>query len=426
MKLLLKDIKKIYSPKDNLDQYNHIIIKDNKIDQLLEKVDEKDSYDKIINCKNKVILPGLINTHTHSSLSLLRGFADDYTLDKWLNEKIWPAEAKLTKEDIYWGAKLSILEMVKTGTTTFTDMYFEMENVAKAVQEMGVRAVLSEGLIEANDGKQGLDNALDFSVKWNGQANGRIKTCLGPHSVYTCSPDYLKEIKNLALEHDFLINIHISETKDEVEKIKSKYKMSTVQLLEKIGLFEAKIVAAHCVYLDAKEIKILKEKDVGIVYNPKSNTKLSSGIAPINKFLKKGLNVSFGTDGAASNNNLDLIEEARIGSYLQKVVTLDPTVLPIKTILEMLTANGAKTLNIKKLGKVKEGYLADLILFDIGMKPHYNPSYNQLSNIFYAGSGRDVDTVIIDGKVILENRIFKDIDEEEIYYKINQLTKKYH
>ena len=426
MKILLANIKDIYSPEADLSDYNHIIIKDDKIESIKEAVDLIDgNFDKIIDCKDMIVLPGLINTHTHSSMSLLRGYADDLNLDKWLNDKIWPAEAKLTGEDIYWGAMLAVLEMIKTGTTTFTDMYFQMDNVAEVVKRTGIRAMLSEGLIEENDGVEGLNDSLGFALRWQDKADGRIKTCLGPHSAYTCSSDYLEMIRDKALNNDLLINIHISETKDETEIIKSKYGVSTVELFEKINLFEVKIIAPHCVHVSDKDIEILKEKDVGIVHNPKSNMKLSSGIAPIKKFIEQGINVSYGTDGAASNNNLDLFEEARLGSYLQKVNTYDPTVLPIEETLKMLTVNGAKTLGMKNLGEIKEGYLADLILINTKNIPHQYPSYNYLSNIFYAGNGSDVDTVIVNGEILMENRKLKKINEEEVYNKVEELTKKY-
>jgi len=426
MSILLKDIKQIYSPDLDLSNYKHIIISDNKIDKILKEIDISNyNFDKMINCKDKVVIPGLINNHTHSSMSILRGYADDLVLDKWLKEKIWPAEAKLTEDDIYWGAMLAVLEMIKTGTTTFTDMYFHMDKVADVVEKSGIRAVLGEGLIEENDGIKGLNASLDFAVEYNNNANGRIKTCMAPHSAYTCSPDYLKKVSEAALENELLVNIHVSETKDEVNIIKEKYSTTTVQLLEDIGLLDNVVIAPHCVYVNEQDIKILKEKNVGVVYNPSSNMKLSSGIAPISKLLDKGINVSYGTDSAASNNNLDLIEEARIGSYLQKVSTGNPTLLPIKENLKMLTTNGAKILGYSNLGKIKEGYLADLVLINTKNIVHQYPSYNYLSNIFYAGNGGDVDTVIVNGEVLMESKELTNIDENEVYKNIKRLSKKY-
>jgi|AntRauTorckE6833_2_1112554.scaffolds.fasta_scaffold00136_2 5-methylthioadenosine/S-adenosylhomocysteine deaminase len=426
MSILLKDIKEIYSPNQDLNMFNHVIITDRKIDKILKEIDiDKHNFDKIIDCRNKVILPGLINNHTHSSMSILRGYADDLVLDKWLKDKIWPAEAKLTEKDIYWGAMLAVLEMIKTGTTTFTDMYFHMDKVAEVVEKSGIRAVLGEGLIEENDGLEGLNNSLEFALDYNNKAEGRIKTCMAPHSAYTCTPKYLKEISNVALENDLLVNIHVSETEDEVNIIKDNYNTTTVQLLEDIGLLDNDIIAPHCVYVNDKDIKLLKKKNVGVVYNPSSNMKLSSGIAPISELLDNDINVSYGTDSAASNNNLDLIEEARMGSYLQKVSTGDPRVLPIEANLKMLTLNAAQIIGYSNLGEIKEGYLADLVLIDTKNIPHQYPSYNYLSNIFYAGNGGDVDTVIVNGEVLMENMKLITIDEQEVYKNINDISKKY-
>ena len=426
MEILLKNIAKIFTPNQDLSEYNHIIISGKTIKKITkENKFEENNFDKVIDCQDMIALPGLINTHTHSSMSILRGYADDYILDKWLKEKIWPAEAKLTKEDIYWGAMLAVLEMVKTGTTTFTDMYFQMDEVAKVVKKSGIRAVLGEGLIEENDGIEGLNNSLDFALRWNDKEEGRLKTCLAPHSAYTCSPEYLERIRDMALENDLLVNIHVSETKDEEKIIKNKYDLTTVQLLESINLFDAKVIAPHCVHVSDSEIDILKNNNVGVAYNPKSNMKLSSGIAPINKMINKGVSVSYGTDGAASNNNLDLIEEARMGSYLQKVSENDPTVLPIEETLQMLTINAAKNLDIPNLGKIKEGFLADIILLNTKDIVNQHPSYNYLSNIFYAGNGNNVNTVIVNGEIIMEDRQMKFIDEKVVYEKIKKLTRKY-
>lgn len=426
MRILLKNIKKIYTPETKLNGYKHIIIKDKLIDSILKELpDEKAQFDKIIDCSQMVVLPGLINNHTHSSMSLLRGYADDLNLQKWLKDKIWPAEAKLTGEDIYWGAMLSVIEMIKNGITTFTDMYFQMDEVAEVVKRTGIRAMLSEGLIEENDGIEGLNDALGFALRWQDRAKGRIKTCLGPHSAYTCSKEYLKMIRDKAVSNNLIINIHISETEDEQKILKDKYGLTTVKLLNELDIFKADVIAAHCVHVTDKDLDILKEKDVNVVYNPKSNMKLSSGIAPISKMIEKNINVSYGTDGAASNNNLDLIEEARVGSYLQKVSTKDPTVLPINESLKMITVNGAKALGYENLGEIKEGYLADLILVNKKNIVYQYPSYNYLSNIFYAGTGNDVNTVIVNGKIIMEDKKILRINEEKVYKKVEKLTQKY-
>jgi 5-methylthioadenosine/S-adenosylhomocysteine deaminase len=377
----------------------------------------------VIDGKGKIALPGFINTHTHSAMTLLRGYADDLPLQEWLETKIWPFEAGLSREDIYWGSKLAILEMIGSGTTTFLDMYFQMDMVAKAVKESGIRAVLSEGLIEANDGEKGLDSALEFCRSFQGSAEGRITTMLAPHSPYTCSQRYLERVSGLAYENGFLVNIHLAETRKEYEDSIKNTGKTPVKYLADIGLFKNPVVAAHCVYLDDSDLEILKDDNVSVAHNPASNMKLASGIARVADMMKKGINVSLGTDSVASNNNLDLIEEARIASYLQKVSKLDPGVMNIADIFDMLTINGAKALGLEKLGRIEKGYLADIVLVDTEDNSCFYPDHNNLSNLFYAGNGRDVDTVIINGAPVYRNKEFLTIDHEEVFYTVNKIIK---
>ncbi|MCG8513209.1 MAG: amidohydrolase [Halanaerobiales bacterium] len=426
MKTLIENISEIYTA----DQTNkvfkdaYMIIDDQRIKEIgptNQLKGERAAFDRIINGKNKMVLPGLINSHTHTAMTLLRGYADDLPLRKWLEEKIWPFEAKLSADDIYWGSMLAILEMLSSGTTTFTDMYFQMDRVAEAVTETGIRAVLSEGLIEANDGAAGLKSAQKFSQDYHQQADGRITTMLAPHSPYTCSTHYLKEIVEISAMLHLPLNIHVAETKVEYEESKRKHGLSPVKYLDKIGLLERPVLAAHCVYVDQEEIDILAEKGVGVAYNPCSNMKLASGIAPVVRMLEAGVAVGLGTDGVSSNNNLDLIEEARFGSYLQKVNQLDPTTLNVLTLLNMVTASGAEILRIKELGRLKKGYLADLIMVDLNKSSYFYPAHNNLSNLFFAGNGRDVSTVIINGELIIDNYNILTIDQERVYYEIEQI-----
>ena len=311
---LINNIKQIYTAGNNNE-----IIEDGYIlidDEIIKEIDEKEnltskkkkSVDQIIDASEMIALPGFINTHTHAAMTLLRGYADDLPLQTWLEDKIWPFESKLRKDDIYWGTLFAIIEMIKSGTTTFTDMYFQMEQAGKAVKETGIRAVLSEGLIEDNDGIEGLNHSVDFAVNWNGQAEGRITTMLAPHSPYTCSTEYLQNIIIKSEENNLPINIHLAETKTEVDIISDRNKTSPVRFLKEIGLLDRPTLAAHCVHIDSNELDILAEKNTGIAYNPLSNMKLGSGIAPVSQMLERNLNVGLGTDGAASNNNLDLLE----------------------------------------------------------------------------------------------------------------------
>ncbi|MFW6015558.1 MAG: amidohydrolase [bacterium] len=428
MKILIDNISEIYTPENQ----GYTLIKDASIiieDNIIKSIIKNDSnlseikFDEIIDASGKMLLPGMINTHTHSAMTLLRGYADDLVLQEWLENKIWPFEATLTAEEIYWGSKLAIMEMIRTGTTTFVDMYFQMSDVARAVQKSGVRGVLSEGLIEINDGITGLNSSLEFCLEWNGQANGRIHTMLAPHSPYTCSHDFLEKVITYAEEYDLGINIHVAETQREFQNNIEKYGSTPVAYLNDIGLFSRPVIAAHCVYLSEEDIEILGEKNVAVSHNPSSNMKLASGIAKIVKMLKENVNVSIGTDGVASNNNLNIIEEAKIASYLQKVDTLDPRVMDISTLLRILTKDAAKILPYTHIGEIKEGYKADLILVDLEKSISYYPHHNNLSNFFYAASGMDIDTVIVDGKIIYYKNEFLSIDKEEVLYNIQRIIK---
>lgn len=370
--------------------------------------------DKIIDASGMAAMPGFINAHTHSSMTLLRGYADDLPLMKWLNEKIWPLEEKMQKEDFYWGAKLCCLEMIKSGTTTFADMYFQMDQVARAVAESGMRACLSRGMIGIGpDADLAVEDSMQFVEKWHGKAQGRITTMLAPHAAYTCPPDYLALVSEMAAGYGVGIHIHVAETADELEKIKAEYGTTPVRHLDLLGLFNTPVLAAHCVHLDQEEIEILAGKNVAVVHCPQSNMKLASGIAPVVDLFKAGVDVALGTDGAASNNDLDMIEEMRTATLLQKVATGDATALPAFETLKMATYNGATALGLGDLGQLQPGMLADLILVDL-RHPHLYPRHDLVAHLVYAVHSADVDTVIINGEIVMEGRKVLTMDEEEV------------
>lgn len=379
---------------------------------------------RIIDANDCLVMPGLINCHTHAGMTLLRSYADDMPLMDWLNNKIWPIEAKLSDEDIYWGTKLSILEMIKSGTTTFTDMYFGMERVAQAVVETGVRAVLSRGMIGFGpNGQQALENSASFIKDWNG-VEGRIKCVLGPHAPYTCPPDYLEKVLALAYQQQVGIHIHIAETKTEIEDIAKLYGKTPVAHLNDLGLFEHHVIAAHCVHVTDEDLAILKQKNVGVAHNPESNMKLASGIAPVSKMLSMGIKVGLGTDGASSNNNLDMIEEMRSASFLQKVANYDPLALKAYDCVAMATRTGAEVLGlINEVGQLKEGLKADIIVVDLN-KPHLTPRHDLVANLVYAANGSDVRDVIIQGKVIMEGRKILTFDEAQVLSEAESRIKK--
>lgn len=380
---------------------------------------------KVLGNEKMLAMPGFVNCHTHAAMTILRGYADDLPLMTWLEKKIWPLEAKMTPEDIYWGTMLCCLEMIKSGTTTFADMYMYMEQVAQAVEEAGMRAVLSRGMIGvAPNGQNALEESKEFVSKYHGTAGGRVTCMFAPHAPYTCPPDYIHQTMHYARELNVGIHIHLAETRDEIATIAENYGKTPIQLMDSINLFELPVLAAHCVHLDDTDVEILTAKRVGIAHNPQSNMKLASGIAPVHKLIKIGALVGLGTDGAASNNNLDMMEEVRSAALLQKVATEDATSIPASTALSMATSQGARALGMHgDIGTLKEGLKADIILFDMD-KPHLYPQNNPVAHLVYSASSSDVDTTIIDGRVIMEKRKLLILDEKEICAKANECAQR--
>jgi 5-methylthioadenosine/S-adenosylhomocysteine deaminase len=379
---------------------------------------------RVVDGKNKLAMPGLVNGHTHIGMSLLRNFADDLPLQDWLTKKIWPTEANLTGEDVYWGSLLSMVEMIESGTTAFCDMYFFMEEVAKGLEKSGMRGVLTRGLIEDKDNPNTkLNETRDMFNNWNGKANGRIKVMVAPHAPYTCSPEFLIKIMELAGDLNTGIHIHLSETKKEVEDSFNIYGKSPIKHVYDLGLLDFHTIAAHCVHVDDDDIEMLYEKNVYPVNNPGSNLKLASGFAPVDKMLKKGIKVALGTDGSSSNNNLNMFEEINLAAIVNKSVNLDATSVPAYKAIEMATVNGAEALDLGgEIGSLEEGKKADLILIDLD-KPHLYPRHNLISALAYGVQASDVDTVIVDGNILMEKRIVKTLDVEKIKYMANKHAK---
>lgn len=373
-------------------------------------------YQRTIPAKNCALIPGLVNCHGHGAMTLFRGYADDLALKPWLEERIWPLEAKLTAADVYWGSMLAIAEMVRGGTTTFADMYFFEEETARAVLETGVRGVLARGIV----GGAGLDKALresrGLAADWQGAGEGRLTIQLGPHALYTCNPQSLTKVIDLAAELNLAIQIHLAETKGEVEDCYRLYGKSPVAVLEETGLFELPVLAAHCVHVDEEDMDILARRRVRVCHNPASNLKLASGIAPVPALLAKGVIVGLGTDGAASNNNLDMFLEMRLAALIHKGNTGDPTLLPAAQVLEMGTAMGAKALFLEGIGSIEVGMAADLVLIDLD-KPHIVPTSNPEAAIAYSARAGDVDLVMVAGKILFEGGQLKTIDEERVLFE---------
>jgi len=371
--------------------------------------------DQVLDYPGMVAMPGLVNCHTHAAMTLLRGYADDLPLMQWLNEMIWPLEEHLVPDDIYHGSMLCCAEMIRGGTTTFADMYFEMDRVARAVDESGMRAVLSRGMVGLGpNGEKALAESKEFISQWQGGAGGRINAWFGPHAPYTCPPEYLKRVIEEAGKMGVGIHIHLAETADEVKEIGEKYGMSPIALAEQVGLFELPVLAAHCVHLNEQDIEILARRRVGIAHNPQSNMKLASGVAPVHQLLEAGAVVGLGTDGAASNNNLDMLEEMRAAALLQKVHTGDARVLSAYDALFMATVGGARALGLEgSVGRIKPGLKADIILLDM-KKPHLFPLHDIYAHIAYAAASADVSAVIIDGRVVMQDCRIITIDEDAV------------
>ncbi len=381
-----------------------------------------------IDARGKLVLPGLINGHTHAAMSLFRGLADDLALDDWLKKYIFPAEARNVTEDfVIWGTRLGVLEMLRGGITTYADMYYFEDAVARVTKEAGMRGVLGETIIDfpAPDNKtvaQAFAYTEDFLKHWRGDP--LIVAAVAPHSIYTCSEKTLQDSAALARRHGAPILIHVAEAPFEAELSRAKHGRSTVAYLEDIGVLGPDIVAAHCIWVDGNDIALLARREAGCVHNPASNMKIASGVMPVVDMQAAGVRVGLGTDGAASNNNLDLIADMGLAAKLQKLSRGDPRALPAQQVVAMATIDGARALHREKeIGSLEAGKKADLILLRTGA-PHATPLYNVYSQLVYAMKASDVETVIIAGRVVMEDRRMVTLNEDEILAKAREYAKK--
>ncbi|UCH06829.1 MAG: amidohydrolase [Deltaproteobacteria bacterium] len=382
---------------------------------------------KTIDAEGGFILPGLINGHTHAAMTLFRGLADDLPLMDWLNNYVFPVEGKMDADFVRVGSLLACAEMIMSGTTTFCDMYLFEEEVARAAKESGMRCMVGEVLYDFPSPNYGsLEKGFAYTEalieRWKGDP--LVSIAVEPHSLFTCGLDLLKRANDLALSNGVPLIIHVSETKTEVEEIQSRCGKRPVQLLRDLGLLGPHFIADHCVYVDQSEIQLLAEHKVSVVHNPESNMKLASGIAPVPEMMAQGVTVALGTDGCASNNDLDLFSEMDTAAKLHKVSKLDPTVMDAQTLLRMATVNGARALGLDhSIGSLQAGKRADLIVIDT-KKPHLIPLYNPYSHLVYAACGHDVLHSIIDGNVVMENRELVTLDVEDILAQANEKAKK--
>ena len=363
-------------------------------------------------------MPGFINCHTHAGMSLFRGCADDMEVDEWKTKFIKPAELKMTKEDMYTASMLSFIEMIKSGTTTLNDMYFDEEETAKAAEKIGIRAMLSRQIGDSGNGADSkIKEAGELYNNWNDKANGRIKVCVGLDSPDELSQDTIKKTVELAKQLNCPIHMQYLETKDEIRKIREKYNMSVIDYIKQTGVFDVKTILAHGVWADEYDLMELQFHDTSVVNTPISNCKLGSGIGDMKFLLEGGVNIALGTDDIACSNTLDMFESMKSCAYSQKVLYKQASAISARKVLELATIKGAKALGLQKdVGTIEIGKKADLIIIDLN-KPHLAPLHNVYSALVYSANGSDVDTVIIDGNVVMENRKILTVDEGEIVEK---------
>ena len=380
---------------------------------------------KVIEGKDKLLIPGLINTHTHAYMSLFKNVADDLSFEDWLFNNVEPLEEKLMPEDAYVGAMLSMIEMIRTGTTCFIDMQMHINQTSKAAFDSGIRAVITRGLVgngHDEGGARRLKEARDEMESF--KDTDRIRFMFGPHAPYSCDPDYLRIVADEAAKSGLGINIHLAESKFEIALINEKYGCTPIELAQKTGVFDNHTVAAHCVNLTERDIEILRDKKVNVAINPKSNMKLGNGFAPVKEMIDAGVNVTLGTDGSASNNSLNLFSEMNHAALIYKGNLQDPKAVSAKEIFDFVTVNGAKAVGMEgQLGEIKVNAKADLCILNTNT-PGFRPKNNMISALSYSASGYEVEIVIVDGNILMEDKELKTIDEEKIYYEAEKICER--
>lgn len=375
----------------------------------------------------RIVMPGLINGHTHAAMTLLRGVADDLALMDWLNNYIFPAEVEFVDADfVRIGTELACWEMIRGGTTTFVDMYYFPDTIAQVVESCGLRSLIATTVIDqrspdAENADDALRKGIEFIKRWKGK-NNRIMPIFGPHADYTLNGEQLKAVRAAAIDLDVPISIHLSESPYEINYSKETYGMTSIDFMESIGFFDGPTIAAHVVWPTAEEIPILVKRKVGVIHNPTSNMKIASGISPVTEMLAAGVYMGLGTDGAASNNDLDMWEEMRLAALLQKVDQMNPEALPATAVLRMATSGGAEAIGLgDQIGALTKGLRADLIQVSFD-DVHFVPTYDVLSHLVYVADEQDVASVVVDGKVLMRDHKILTIDTERVRREANELA----
>ncbi|MBR1540424.1 MAG: amidohydrolase [Clostridia bacterium] len=416
--LLLKNARLLDMVGENSDiKERDILVENNRIIKVEETIDVQ--ADKVIDCNKNLVMPGLINTHNHLAMSIFRGYKDDKSLMDWLNNAIWPVEDKFIEEDFYWNSYESCLELLKSGTTTCNDMYFGMKNVVNAIEDSGIRAVVS-WCITDNSINTKPEETIKYAEKYNHDKNARVRVYASAHAPYTCNPETVKLVVDLAKKAETGIHVHLSETLDEEKQIKERYGKTPTEYLNDLGVFEVPVILAHGIHFSDSDIEILKNIKGGISHNPISNCKLASGICDVTKLHKQGIKVGLGTDGTGSTTTLDLFEEMKTAAFLQKQKYMDAEAIKAYDILKMATIEGAEVLGLQdEIGTIEVGKKADIIIIDTS-DLRFTPENDIATTLVYAANGSDVVTTIVDGKVLMENRNFLFSDESEIKEHVMQ------
>ena len=400
-------LKSVVLPGQGCGKVVDVLIAGNRFARIGEVPPEESLGAEVVDCSHFAIFPAFYNGHTHAAMTLLRGYADDMPLQKWLQEYIWPFEAKLTGDDIDVACRLALLEMIKSGTVFFADMYWHRERTIKVVGEMGIRAAVGVTFAESLMSPEAIEGNFKFLAAHTGESE-RVRLAVAPHSVYTVGETLLKRCADFARSENFMVHTHLSETKKELEDCERQYGCSPVRLLERAGMLGSNLAAAHCVHLSDDDMKAFVDSGTTAVLNPNSNLKLASGIPPIDRLLQAGANVALGTDGDSSNNNLDMHEEMKLAALLAKVQGGAET-LPAHEALKMATVHVARAYGLMDAGEIKEGYLADCLLVDL-KNERMVPGHNLVSNWVYAADSSCIDSVICNGKFVMRGR---HVDGEE-------------
>jgi len=398
-----------------------LLIVDGRI-AAIGRLPDNTQADEVIDAAGHAALPGFFNAHTHASMTFERGWAEDLPFPRWLNEKIWVAESALTPDDVYWGAALAACEMIRSGTVAFNDHYFYMDRVAEVVEQSGMKAQLTWCTFGIGDDKEigpGADAQLAFSWEWRGAADGRIRTCLGPHSPYVCPPAFLSRVVDLAAQHDLPIHLHVAESREQVDNSRQRHGMTPVEQLNALGVFDHPTIAAHCLAVTDQDRAILAEKGVFVARTPVTYMKLAMPVNHVTDLAAAGISLALGSDGPASNATMDMLDILRQQVWLEKYLREDPEALPGDTALRMATQTGARAMGFGESGVLAEGRPADLILIDLD-RPHLRPRHDLIANLVHSAQGADVTHVIADGRLLMRDRELLTLDEERILYEAEQ------